>query len=89
MLFIVNPYNDKVLTTKQVPPQNKEWWDDTSLDYLFPNNLKEKILDLKNGETWPMNFAQAEDVRKVLMKERSMYDIPEDDVGITFSLCEH
>ncbi|KAK6882625.1 hypothetical protein K6H10_000687 [Candida tropicalis] len=87
--FIVNPYNDRVLTTKQVPPQNKEWWDDTSLDYLFPNNLKEKILDLKNGETWPMNFAQAEDVRKVLMKERSMYEMPEDDVGITFSICEH
>lgn len=36
-----------------------------------------------------MNFAQAEDVRKVLMKERSMYEMPEDDVGITFSICEH
>lgn len=92
--FIVDPYNDKVLSSKQVPPQNNEWWNDATLDYLFPNNLKERILDLKNGETWPMTFEHAAIVREALMEERSARESLDDGYNEsafmrTFSLCEH
>ena len=33
--YIVDPYNHNVISTDNVPPQQKEWWDDSSLDYLF------------------------------------------------------
>ena len=70
--FIVDPYNHNVITTDKVPPQQKEWWDDSSLDYLFPGNLKQQILDLKgdNSSSWPMTLAQAKEARVALMEER-------------------
>lgn len=92
--FVVDPYNDKVISSKDVPPQNKEWWDDAALEYLFPNNLKQQILDLKHGESWPMTLAEAKEVRVELMDERSAISQGEDEYddrafSRTFSLCEH
>ncbi|RCK56550.1 hypothetical protein Cantr_05345 [Candida viswanathii] len=92
--FVVDPFNDKVLTTSQVPPQNKAWWDDPALDYLFPNNLKLQILELKRGESWPMTLNEAKSVRVDLMDERSFvepsdYEYDEGAFTRTFSLCEH
>ncbi|KAF6063361.1 hypothetical protein FOB64_006339 [Candida albicans] len=44
---------------------------DDSLDYLFPGNLKQQILDLKGGGTaWPMTFEQAKEARDDLIDER-------------------
>ena len=69
--FIVDPYNHNVVSTDNVPPQQKEWWDDSSLDYLFPGNLKQQMLDLKGGGTaWPMTFEQAKEARDDLIDER-------------------
>ena len=69
--FIVDPYNHNVISTDNVPPQQKEWWDDSSLDYLFPGNLKQQMLDLKGGGTaWPMTFEQAKEARDDLIDER-------------------
>ena len=68
--FIVDPYNHNVISTDNVPPQQKEWWDDSSLDYLFPGNLKQQMLDLKGGGTaWPMTFEQAKEARDDLIDE--------------------
>ena len=69
--FIVDPYNHNVISTDNVPPQQKEWWDDSSLDYLFPGNLKQQILDLKGDESsWPMTLEQAKEARDDLIDER-------------------
>ncbi|KGU19388.1 hypothetical protein MEY_00359 [Candida albicans 19F] len=91
--FIVDPYNHNVISTDNVPPQQKEWWDDSSLDYLFPGNLKQQILDLKGDESsWPMTLEQAKEARVALMDERSAKGEGDEFEGAftrSFSLCEH
>ncbi|EMG46910.1 hypothetical protein SBY92_005204 [Candida maltosa Xu316] len=91
--FIVDPYNHRVLSTDQVPPQQKEWWDDSTLDYLFPGNLKTEILQLKGDVSWPLTLREAKETRSVLMEERSAPDEDDDDYDGAFtrrfSLCEH
>ncbi|KAG7664424.1 uncharacterized protein J8A68_002027 [[Candida] subhashii] len=91
--FIVDPYNPRVVGTDQVPPQQLDWWNDEELDYLFPNDLKEKIKKLKEGLVWPLTSNLAAEARRQLMYERSLrQDAEEYDGGAftrTFSLCEH
>ena len=91
--YIVDPYNHNVISTDNVPPQQKEWWDDSSLDYLFPGNLKQQILDLKGDESsWPMTLEQAKEARVALMDERSAKGEGDEFEGAftrSFSLCEH
>ena len=41
-LFVVDPYNDLVVTTKQVPPQQEDWWNDSELlSKDYPEAAKE------------------------------------------------
>ncbi|CAH2353478.1 hypothetical protein CLIB1423_11S00584 [[Candida] railenensis] len=92
-LFIVDPYNEKVLSTDMVPPQQKEWWTDgTDLSKFGLNEfVKEEILKLKAE---PVSLAEVKSVRDQLMKERSVPEIDEHDYTEMpferkFSLCEH
>ncbi|RLV94291.1 hypothetical protein JA1_001804 [Spathaspora sp. JA1] len=62
--FIVDPYNTNVISTDKVPPQQQEWWDDEELNYLYPGNTKEVILQLKQGGAWPMSLEEAKRVRR-------------------------
>ncbi|KAK6456246.1 uncharacterized protein RJT20DRAFT_43091 [Scheffersomyces xylosifermentans] len=70
--FIVDPYNELVVPTSHVPPQQKEWWDDPELSKTkITSELKEKILALTGGSDWPLSIAQATGIRDLLLDERS------------------
>lgn len=82
--FLVDPYNEKVLSTDSVPPQQAEWWEDESLAYLVPSELK------NNFE--PQTLDEAKKIREQLMSERSLPYSEEDgmtSISRKFSLCEH
>ncbi|CAI5757617.1 unnamed protein product [Candida verbasci] len=91
--FICDPFNKYIVSSDNVPPQQKEWWDDESLGYLYPGNIKQEILNLKDNR-WPITLNDAKIVREKLMEERSSEKIQgdEDDMPAfnrLFSLCEH
>ncbi|CAH6722763.1 hypothetical protein CLIB1444_11S00584 [[Candida] jaroonii] len=83
-MFLVDPYNDLVKTTYQVPPQQPDWQD------LVDGEIKEKIRNL--GTQWPIPLEEMKTVREDLMEERSIKDLYDDLIppfNREFSLCEH
>ncbi|CAK7899559.1 hypothetical protein CAAN3_04S06634 [[Candida] anglica] len=91
-MFVCDPYNDKVVSTADVPPQQKSWWEDsTPMDQISKTN-KEKISKTK-GDKWPIDLEEIKVVRDELMKERSVEVLDEDSHDHPFlrefSLCEH
>lgn len=91
--FIVDPYNERVIATDRVPPQQHEPWVESLRDntYLsqFPAELFGRIAE---SVEWPMTMAKAKAVREELMAERSANNDPQDDENPfvrEFSLCEH
>lgn len=82
--FVVDPYNKAVRSTADVIPQQNEWYQDSSLQDLFPKVLGENFK--------PQSLEEAKTVREQLMSERSASaDDDDDDLAFTrlFSLCEH
>ncbi|RLV94111.1 hypothetical protein JA1_001970 [Spathaspora sp. JA1] len=71
--FIIHPYHTSVISTDKVPPRQQEWWNDKDLNYLYPGNTKEVVLQLNSsfGHDWPMHLTEANSVRTQLMNERS------------------
>ncbi|KDR71066.1 hypothetical protein GALMADRAFT_127278 [Galerina marginata CBS 339.88] len=93
-LFLVDPHI-KVLSTANVPPQQKEWWEEkirateTLLD-LFPAELVEEIFDeVEDGCIFGLEKAKA--LRLALMEERKDFEVKHDGAfkSLHFSLCEH
>ena len=96
--FIVDPFNNNVVSTDQVPPQQADWWnekiwnDNTTLTQKLPTELLDNILEKVE---WPMSLKAAKVVREELMAERSLNEKSADDdeydgaFSRTFSLCEH
>lgn len=83
--FIVDPQDDHVLSTKSVPPQQKEWVESEEImEKFFPT------VDTKDVNT--LTWSEATELRDALMKERSVdeedYDY-ENAYVREFSLCEH
>ncbi|KAG7664504.1 uncharacterized protein J8A68_001955 [[Candida] subhashii] len=91
--FIVDPHNPRAVPTDRVPPHQLEWWNDKDLDYLFPNDSKEKIKNFKEGLVWPITFKLVAGTRCQLRYERWLMQDEEEHDGNaftrTFSLCEH
>lgn len=84
--FLCDPYNEKVVSTSEVPPQQKEWWEDAGIKELVPEVVRKQ---LDNSQ---MELSEAKEIRELLMKERS--SSPEDPSDLyayqrQFSLCEH
>lgn len=84
--FLVDPYNDLVKSTREVPPQNKDWVEDMEvMSKFFP--------DVTATEVTTMSWEDATKARDELMTERSeaQQDVDEWDFPYTrhFSLCEH
>lgn len=83
--FVVDPYNDLVKSTKDVPPQMKEWVEDKELmSKYFP--------EIKPEEVTTMSWEEATKARDELMAERAEYDLSYDDFDAYhryFSFCEH
>ncbi|SGZ50035.1 CIC11C00000005104 [Sungouiella intermedia] len=84
--FFVDPHNDLVKSTRDVPPQNKEWVNDKELlDKYFPGVNLEEIATM----TWE----EALKARDELMAERTAAQDGDDEWDFpytrSFSLCEH
>lgn len=95
--FIVDPNNDKVMTTDRVPPQQLNWAKgnvsnmDSVLTQKLPPELIHKVMD---ELSWPLSLEKAKEIRLKLMEERSTsYTGGEysDEHAFTreFNLCEH
>ncbi|ABN67801.2 predicted protein [Scheffersomyces stipitis CBS 6054] len=82
--YLVDPYNHVVVTTDQVPPQQKAWWDDNELKKNLADSLRKKILDLKPDEEFPVSWERAQEVREELMKDRNK-DLDEFDEDPAFT----
>lgn len=71
--YIVDPNNDKVVTTDQVPPQQADWWKDevTATPSMLTHKLPPELLKRVLGEVdSPMSLEQAKKVRQELIDER-------------------
>ncbi|PGH15726.1 hypothetical protein AJ80_05434 [Polytolypa hystricis UAMH7299] len=90
-LFLIDP-NIRVISTANVPPQQRDWWKDEiyrqhSLSPL-PVELQEQIME---DVDFPMPMDEAKELRLELMEERSAF-VEEQTTAFmspTFSLCEH
>ena len=93
-LFLVDPHL-KVLSTANVPCQQRDWWRDhvlelgTRLDGL-PLELRDAVFD-EVTDSFPFGPDEAKAMRLELMDERKAFVIRHDEAfkGMEFSLCEH
>ena len=91
-LFLVDPHI-RVLSTANVPPQQKEWWDEEVRFEEVLNKLPQELVmgvmsDL--GE-FPIGMEEAKEIRLKLMEERRAYveHVGREFESETFSFCEH
>lgn len=63
--YLVDPYNNRVISTEKVPIQQQDWWEDN----ILPLQLKQKIQAL-NCEL-PRSMEIAKEVRQKLIWERA------------------
>ncbi|KAI7550002.1 hypothetical protein KC331_g3454 [Hortaea werneckii] len=92
-LFLVDPYV-RIPSTINVPPQQKEWWQRSILKSesrfgVLPPELVESVL--RNVEDFPIDLAEAKQLRLELMEERKVF-VAAADAKLredTFSFCEH
>jgi len=94
-LFLVDP-GIRVISTANIPPQQKDWWSEEVLKNLgvdglgkLSTELKEKIFD--NVDDFPIGIDEAKQLRLKLMEERSKYVVQQKELfeANEFSLCEH
>ncbi|CAJ0552092.1 Ff.00g060710.m01.CDS01 [Fusarium sp. VM40] len=90
-LFLVDPAIP-VISTSNVPPQQKHWWTDQSgLDSgrgILPPEIVEQVTD---SMEWPMNLDKAKEMRLDLMKERTSFKDAEESTfqRMEWNFCEH
>ena len=90
-LFLVDPHM-KIISTANVPPQQKEWWQeelwDTRALGAIPREIHEHIVEQADHL---MNLEEAKEWRLKLMEERKNFVLSHDDLFTYdwFSLCEH
>lgn len=92
-LFLVDP-GAKVLSTAQVPPQRRDWWEQEAkwqqVMGRLPVELQMMVNEQRDGA--PFSEAQAKEIREKLMDERKMFAKEVDAAwkdSEGFSLCEH
>ena len=86
--FLVDP-KTRVLSTRDVPPQQMEWHDAASrLGSLVPEEVKRKVDALRD---FPVSMARAKELRAELMTERSRVskDVTETVFERCFNFCQH
>ena len=92
-LFLVDPYV-RILSTANVPPQQKSWWaerirDNEKLSSL-PIEVVDKVID--DVAEFPISLEEAKEIRLRLMEERKAFvGAVENEVqhANVFSFCEH
>lgn len=91
-LFLVDP-NIRVISTANVPPQQRDWWGDeiksTRAINVFPEELQEEVI--RAVDEFPISMDEAKEIRLKLMDERKKYVVSQTDAfeAGEFSLCEH
>ncbi|KAG8631442.1 hypothetical protein KVT40_000582 [Elsinoe batatas] len=91
--FLVNP-KARILSTANVPPQRKDWWEEElrktgSLDRV-PEELQRYIVN--EVDHFPYGIEEATGIRERLMEERKSYNVYADEQVICereFFFCEH
>jgi hypothetical protein len=91
-LFLVDP-NMTVISTSNVPPQQREWWSEEviatgCLDRL-PRELQDKLFD--DVDEFPIGLSEAKEMREKIMGERAKFVVLQTNgfEAASFSLCEH
>lgn len=68
-------FNDKVVTTERVPPQQADWWEEAirKMPSMLSTKLPAEVLDLvfKKVE-WPISMETAKDHTQEYNRERTM-----------------
>lgn len=92
-LFLVDP-NIRVISTANVPPQQKDWWGEQLWEMgtfgRLSREVHEMIMDAV--EEFPMSMDEAKQLRVELMKERKRFSVKQGaafEEAYEFSLCEH
>ena len=90
--FLVDPWR-KVHSTSDVPPQQREWYEDAMEGVPALQKLPQELYDLIAGFVVEgmMTRAEAEEERERLMKERSNFAVTmnKEVYELRFSVCEH
>ncbi|KAG0333310.1 hypothetical protein BG004_000893 [Podila humilis] len=91
VFFLVNP-ETPVLSTSQVPPQQKAWAaNDTLMQQVARKLPPELVNEIDKLVDWPMEMDEALTHREELMKQRKFFvsSMNEEMFERPFSLCEH
>lgn len=90
-LFLVDPAV-RVLSTANVPPQQKEWWTERFVKNGWFKNLPPEVTKIMLDEVdFPFGLEEAKFLRDELMDERSYIKTLVDDqlTEVTWNFCEH
>ena len=91
-LFLVDP-NIRVISTANVPPQQRDWWGDqvksARVMNALPAELQEEVI--RAVEDFPISMKEAKELRLQLMEERKKFVVNQTEAFMAgeFSLCEH
>lgn len=92
-LFLVDPHQ-KIISTSNVPCQQKSWWVDLVRDIgplgELPKEMTDQVLESMDG--FPVSLEVSREQGLELMEERKNYgevQRREFEDGNTFNLCEH
>lgn len=76
-LSLVDPYY-RICSTRNVPPQDHEWWADEALSAALPTNVgvPRELIDHIDSftDSWPMGLEEATKVRERMAKEQKEHE---------------
>ena len=91
-LFLIDPHC-RIISTANVPPQQKDWWSPEIRDSEGLSRLPKEIVDqvVEDVEDFPISLEEAKELRLRLTEERKVYveEVNEDIQSSIFSFCEH
>ena len=90
-LFLIDPHC-RVISTANVPPQQKDWWSPKIRDSERLAKLPGEIVDqIMEDVDFPISLEEAKELRLKLMEERKVYveGVNEQIRSSTFFFCEH
>lgn len=91
-LFLIDPHC-RIISTANVPPQQKDWWSPEIRDNEGLARLPKEIVDqvVIDVEDFPISLEEAKELRLELMEERKVYveEVNDDIESSTFFFCEH
>ncbi|OIW27037.1 hypothetical protein CONLIGDRAFT_635262 [Coniochaeta ligniaria NRRL 30616] len=90
VLWLVDPHF-RICSTRNVPPQQHNWWAEEALDRVNFRRLPQEVVDMVKGEIgeWPMGLEEAKALRLDLMAERTRATESVESTFEEYNLCEH